>query len=163
MSPKCNFWFPCRIFSPEHNNHLTVSQSFSTSFVYVKFHCQLTVITGRSISVYVLIPFPFITVLVSPMFYCSSGVNICRVVSKRCPSIFRIIKTRFSSVKFHRLKMSCRIFERSCSGLPNLFFLLRFHPKHSDRRQTKARGYSGRKEFKQQFVIYESEYKAKKN
>ena len=38
------------------------------------------------------------------------------------------------------------------------FFLLRLHPKHSDKRQTKARGYSGRRS-----IIYESEYKAKKN
>ena len=40
-----------------------------------------------------------------------------------------------------------------------LIILLRFHPKHSDKRQTKARGYSGRKDLND--CIYESEYKAK--
>ena len=34
-------------------------------------------------------------------------------------------------------------------------FLLRFHSKHSGKRQMKARGYSGRKEFKQRSLIYE--------
>ena len=41
-------------------------------------------------------------------------------------------------------------------------FLLRFHPKHNDKRQTKARGYSGRPLSLPTVVINESEYKAKK-